>query len=107
MHVLLSRIDGVLSTQATYDGQLLVVHIAGNDLGTTHDGTHHSAYAYHTTANHHDGIGIDHLCTADSVETHRHGFDDSGMLYGDVADGDDFLPGYGDIFAHGTVALNT
>ena len=94
-----------LGATNTHNGQFLVIHVASYNLCTTHDSTHYSTNAHHTTANNHDSIGIDHLCTADGMETDRHRLDDGSMLYCDVANGDDLLPGNGDIFTHGTIAL--
>ena len=106
VHILLGAVDGVFSAQPTDDGQFLVVHIAGNDLGTTHDGAHHGTYTHHATANDHDGVGVNHLRTTHGMETDGHRLNQGSVLDGNRTDGDDFLPGNGDVFAHGTVALH-
>ena len=106
MDVFLCAVNRVFCAETTNDFQFLVVHVAGDDLGATHDGTNDSTNAHHTATDNHDGVGIDDLCAANGVETNAHRLDKCGVLDGNRANRDDLLPGYSDVLTHGTIALN-
>ena len=105
MNILLGTVDGVFCPQATDNGELLVVHVAGNNFGATHDGTNYCTDTHHATTDDHHRIGVNDLRTADGMKTDAHRLNECSVFNGNRADGDDFLPGYGDVSAHGTVAL--
>ena len=105
--ILLGGVDAVGCASLNGKVELLLAQIHSNDGGSTLHAANDGTQAHHATTEDEHDVDVRHLATAHGMESNRHRFDEGGITWGDVLDGDDLLPRQGNIFAHGTIALHT
>ena len=106
MYVFCLGVDGVGGSHLTCEGKFLVVDVGCYDCCSTHGCTYYYSHTYHSATDDEDYVDVGDLGTTDGMETDTHGFDECTDTWGEQSGWNDFLPRQGDIFLHGSVALN-
>ena len=105
--ILSLAVDSIACTHLTSQDQFVIINIDSHNGSTALGRTDDSAHSHHATAYHHDDIYISDLGTADGVESHAHGLNQSTGTRCQQTCGNDFLPRQNEVFTHGSPALHS